>query len=173
MGVYRRDKKCTIMRACCCFGQAGNGYLKQGANIKMHISLNHWNFARLLGISFLNTSTCRATILSFRSSTPLLSNPRIPFPYITVKSGRTSPSATSHSGPILQCYNRQRNTLHRGISYHTLPNMARFPIFALTSIMLPSPTMLASTIAPTSMMTPFSITTPCNWSSAGSLCNPI
>ena len=64
----------------------------------------YWNLAKLLGISFRKTSTCFATILNFMSSAPLVSCRRIPLPYNTVKSGRISPSATSHRGPILQCY---------------------------------------------------------------------
>jgi hypothetical protein len=135
---------------------------------------SYWNLAKLLGINLLNTSTCPATIFIFRSATPLLSNLRIPFPYITVKSGNISPSATSHMDPILQCYHAVNLFLYTSENLtHTFPSIAPLPIFAFTSMTDPSPTVFASTTAPTSTTTPFSMTTPSPSFAIESACSPI
>ena len=131
--------------------------------------INHWNLAKLVGISFLKISACLPTIFNFKSSIPLASIRRRPLPYITVKSGTTSPSPISHMGPILQCYSSVSARSSPSDTLHTLPMTAPFPILALTSMTQPSPILFASTTAPTSTITPLSIATPSLSFSVGSL----
>lgn len=90
--------------------------------------IDYWNLAKLVGISFLKVSACLPTSFSLKSSMPLTSVLRSPLPYITVKSGTTSPSGTSQLGPILQCYfSASAKDLVRGLlsylaEHYTLPN---------------------------------------------------
>ncbi len=104
------NRESVKLKICACkYSQSERWSLCEASRFKGLVIL--LKFCKIAGISFLNTSTCLATIFNFISSTPLLSNLRIPFPNITVKSGTISSSATSHKGPTLQCYKHQFSIL--------------------------------------------------------------
>lgn len=65
--------------------------------------------------------------------------------------------------------NRQQCASKMNGRRNTFPTIAPFPILAFTSTTEPSPIFLASTIAPVSTTTPFSINTPSVWPLEGAL----